>query len=326
MSRVVVSVSIAAGVGIAACAALVLATGIVEAGSILRVPGPLEMTANARNPVPEPATRAATRIPETVSKTDNRLPAAEAKTVKLVPKAARAGKRVPVLVELFTSEGCSSCPAADRVLEQLQAAQPVSNATVVPLSEHVDYWNYIGWTDPFSSSAFSDRQRGYARSLRLDSIYTPQMIVDGRTEFVGSDKPRAEAAIARAAAAAHAHVRLRPLTTGNSVSVQVTVDGIPAVRNGDAVDIVLAVTEDNLRSHVSRGENSGRDLPHVAVVRQLRSVGTATSGKTFTTNAVLPLDSRWKRRDLSVAAFVQERDDRRVLGAALESLDPDRHK
>src|SRR5579871_3134619 len=109
------------------------------------------------------------------------------------------GKRTPVVVELFTSEGCSSCPPADAVLARLKHDQPVEGAEVIALSEHVDYWNYIGWSDPFSSHDFSARQSGYARAFRLNEVYTPQAVIDGRAEILGSDQGRAEEEIARAA-------------------------------------------------------------------------------------------------------------------------------
>jgi hypothetical protein len=95
-----------------------------------------------------------------------------------------------VLVQLFTSEGCSSCPPADALLAEFAKASPIDGATIVPMSLHVDYWNHLGWRDPFSSKQFSDYQRDYQKALRAQNIYTPQMIVDGQAEFVGSDATR----------------------------------------------------------------------------------------------------------------------------------------
>src|SRR5499427_8004033 len=119
------------------------------------------------------------------------------------------GVRSPVIVELFTSEGCSSCPPADEVLAQLQQTQPIAGAEVIALSEHVDYWNYIGWSDPFSSSSFSARQQTYAQAFgQQDRVYTPQMIVDGQTEFNGSAMNKAREEIAKAARSPKADVRI----------------------------------------------------------------------------------------------------------------------
>src|SRR5215213_894825 len=118
------------------------------------------------------------------------------------------GDRAPVLVELFTSEGCSSCPPADALLETLDRTQPVAGAETIVLSEHVDYWNQIGWTDPFSSEQFSQRQQAYAKRLRIDGAYTPQMVVDGTAEFVGSDRKVGLAAIGKAAGIPKAVVRI----------------------------------------------------------------------------------------------------------------------
>jgi hypothetical protein len=229
--------------------------------------------------------------------------------------------RVPVVVELFTSEGCSSCPSADQVLADLQKSQPVANALIIPLSEHVDYWNYIGWADPFSNASFSERQRNYARALRLESIYTPQMIVNGRTEFVGSDRSRAESAIEQATGVAHASVEVKPVSTSEATtSVQVHIDNIPASGRGDSPEVMLAITEDNLQSNVRRGENSGRRLAHTAVVRQLRSIGTAIPGRTFSANTAVTIDRGWKRGDLNAVVFVQEKSSRKVIGAGIAPL------
>src|SRR5215470_15527324 len=129
----------------------------------------------------------------------------------------------PVLVELFTSEGCSDCPAADRLLEQLDQSQPVPGAQIIVLSEHVDYWDRLGWKDPFSAHFFSERQEEYARRFRLDSVYTPQMVVDGEAEFVGSNGRQALAAVGAAARTKKAAVRLTH-RSGNLVRVEV--DGL----------------------------------------------------------------------------------------------------
>src|ERR1700722_8770536 len=116
-----------------------------------------------------------------------------------VPLAIAADRPVPVIVELFTSEGCSSCPAADRLLSRLEQTQPVAGAQVVAIEEHVDYWNQLGWTDPFSSPQFRARQNDYAVAFKAKDIFTPQMVVNGQSVFVGSDMNRAYHEIGAAA-------------------------------------------------------------------------------------------------------------------------------
>jgi hypothetical protein len=238
-----------------------------------------------------------------------------------------AGDRSPVIVELFTSEGCSSCPPADAVLAQLQQTQPVAGAEVIALSEHVDYWNYIGWTDPFSSSAFSARQETYARAFgQQDQIYTPQMIVDGQTEFNGNAMNKAREAIAKAAGSPKADVRIvipetKTQKDNQKVRLNVSVKNVPPVNRGDVAEVILAVTEDNLSSNVSRGENSGRKLAHTAVVREMRSLGRVDqAAKAFDSETAMAIAKGWKRDDLRVVVFVQERAHRSVLGAAVLNL------
>lgn len=193
-----------------------------------------------------------------------------------------AGTRSPVLVELFTSEGCSSCPPADELLTRLDQMQPVPGVKVIALSQHVDYWNRLGWADPYSSAEFSRRQSEYAEAFRIDGNYTPQMVVDGQAEFVGSNMSKARNAIIKAAQSAKATVQITRV--GNSseaktvtVPLQVRIESLPPVSSGDTVEVLLAITEDNLRSNVLRGENGGRLLKHTAVVRRLSVIGKISS-------------------------------------------------
>ena len=244
------------------------------------------------------------------------------------PALERAdGVRSPVIVELFTSEGCSSCPPADAVLARLQQTQPVAGAEVIALSEHVDYWNYIGWSDPFSSAAFSARQETYARALgQQDRVYTPQIIVDGQTEFNGSAMNKAIEAIAKAARSPKADVRIVIPETkiqkdNQEIRFNVSVKNVPPVDRGDVAEVILALTEDKLSSNVTRGENSGRKLAHTAVVREMRALGRVDPAtKTFDSEKTMVIADGWKRDDLRVVVFVQERAQRRVLGAAVLNL------
>lgn len=225
-----------------------------------------------------------------------------------------------VLVELFTSEGCSSCPPADKLLTELDESQPVNGAQVIALSEHVDYWNRLGWRDPYSSAQFTERQTDYSRTLHVEDIYTPQMIVDGRTEFVGNQRPAALEAIARAAQLPKARIDATvKSSTPNSATLSIQAGDVPEVSRGDKADVILAITESGLMSNVARGENAGRRLTHSAVTRRMVKLGTI-EGKDFSAEHVVHLDSVWKRARLRAVVFVQERGSRRILGAAAIKL------
>jgi hypothetical protein len=214
----------------------------------------------------------------------------------------------PVIVELFTSEGCSSCPPADLLLSHLQKAQPAPGAQVIPLSEHVDYWNQLGWTDLFSSPGFSERQRQYATVLQGDGVYTPQMVVDGAAGFVGSDSQKALRAIAEAAKTQKAGVSLS--CGGNPSSLIVRIDSVP----GDS-DVVLAITENGLQSNVTRGENRGRVMAHAGVTRNLSIIGRAKKQQPFSAEPKIVIEKGWRRENLSAVVFLQNRASRRILGA-----------
>lgn len=231
--------------------------------------------------------------------------------------------RTPVIVELFTSEGCSSCPPADEVLAKLDKTQPVQGAEIIALGEHVDYWNKLGWIDPFSSAAFSKRQSEYADAFGSNSVYTPQMIVDGHDQFAGGNMNKALEVIAGATQAPKANIQLLASegSNGKEFSVSVHVRDLPPLTAGDTADVLLAVTENNLRTQVPRGENGGRALRHNAVTRQLATLGQINSdANTFAAQPVISLVSGWNIDNLRAVVFVQERASRRILGAAAIGL------
>jgi hypothetical protein len=231
-------------------------------------------------------------------------------TVLAFASAAVAEDRVPVLVELFTSEGCSSCPPADELLAKLSHDQPVEGATIVPLSFHVDYWNRLGWVDRFSSPQCTQRQREYDEALKSQT-YTPQMIVDGRDELVGSDDGRAEQSIADAARKSKGRIEIHAKPADDDqVEVQLA---IPALANATTGRVLLAVTEDDLHSDVRRGENSGRKMTHCAVVRNLQVVTELKSPQKTQATTTLQLHKDWQRGKLHFVAFVQDMSSGQIL-------------
>jgi hypothetical protein len=215
----------------------------------------------------------------------------------LLAAAASAQTAAPVLVELFTSEGCSDCPPADRLLAHL-------DAQAIVLSEHVDYWNHLGWKDPFSAALFSRRQETYCAQLAPKGPYTPQMVVDGETEFVGSDAGRAAAAVAKAAKRPKAEIKLNRTAAG----LEIEVTAAPS-----SGDVWMAAADDRDASDVAAGENRGRRLEHVAVVRSLRKLGSVKRGGSFTHLLELPTVGTPQR----VVIFVQDGGQGRITGAAL---------
>jgi hypothetical protein len=242
------------------------------------------------------------------------------RTQSQLPLSTPSVERTPVVVELFTSEGCSSCPPADALLAQLAEQQVSGNIQLIALEEHVDYWNEQGWVDPFSSRDWTWRQRDYSGVLGNGNPYTPQMVVDGTAEFVGSHTQKARQAILEAAGKTKTPVTLS-LSNANetgSGSFHVQVGKLQGAAKHDSAEVWLAITETGLHSAVKRGENAGKDLQHAAVVRSMRKIGEAKAdgGFSFTGDATLPLRSGWKRENLRAVLFVQERKSRRIVGAA----------
>lgn len=232
----------------------------------------------------------------------------------LAAGTARAGEAMPVLVELYTSQGCSSCPPADALLKELLERQPVAGARIVPLSLHVDYWNRLGWRDPWSDEVFGARQMMYADAE--GRRYTPQMVVDGSRQFLGSSRTKARQAIAEAGRRPKARLELgADRLGGDRLRVEVSGEGI-APGDGEVL-VHLALTRSSAGNEVRRGENAGRKLDHVAVVRELRTLGAVRSGSFAGETSLSLKGPRGGRR---LVAFAQESGGRRRV-LALGTLD-----
>lgn len=205
----------------------------------------------------------------------------------------------PLVLELFTSQGCSSCPPADRVLSELGAAGALAGRPVIPLAFHVDYWNDLGWADPFSSAEWSARQQRYAGALGEDGVYTPQLVIAGRAHVIGSDRRK----IAARAATVPSTRALTAAAAWHPRAVTVTT----AERLGGA-ELWAVIWQDGLATEVVRGENRGEALRNDRVVRRLVKLDRDGS-------ATIPLDPSWKT--VGGAVLAQRPGDRAILGAGL---------
>ena len=214
-----------------------------------------------------------------------------------------------MVVELFSSEGCSSCPPADAWLGALDRGQTVDGVAVIALEEHVDYWDRLGWRDPFAQPQFGERQAAYSRVLPDRRVFTPEIVVDGRAVVDSGDPDQA----ARALSAAALEVRARVSLYRQDGRVTIDVSGIPG-GDDDVAEVWLAVTESGLTSDVAQGENAGRRLVHAPVVRMLRRLGAAQDSA-FHVETAVALDPSWAPRALRFVAFVQRARSRRILGA-----------
>jgi hypothetical protein len=206
----------------------------------------------------------------------------------------------PVVVELFTSQGCSSCPPADALIHEI-ANDPAMRGRVIPLAFHVDYWDSLGWRDPFSSAEWTQRQTRYARTMHLNSAYTPQAVVNGTREFVGSNRAAMSAALEKSSnEKPRADITLTARREGNSLIANIHAS-VPATD-----DLILAIVEDGVTTKVEHGENAGRKLTNDAIVRKLVQVKPGES--------TVRLDPAW--RSLSATAFVQDRATLAIGAAA----------
>jgi hypothetical protein len=225
--------------------------------------------------------------------------------------------RTPVLVELFTSEGCSSCPPADKFLQKLDG-QPIQGAEIIVLSEHVDYWNHIGWKDPYSAGFYSQRQSAYANRFGLGSVYTPQMVVDGTSEFVGSNSGLADKAFQKALRVRKLPVHLSSISAdaSNTLHAHLETGALDASFGSRGAEVYVAIALNRAESQVSAGENAGHRLEHVSVVKSLTKVGALKPGQALEQDIQLKLGLGPDARGLRLIAFVQEPQQGRVLGAA----------
>jgi len=216
-----------------------------------------------------------------------------------------------VLLELFTSEGCSSCPPADRLLESLDR-QPVGNAEIIVLSEHVDYWNYLGWRDPYSSAFFSDRQHTYSERLAA-AVYTPQLVIDGQFQVVGSDQAEVMRTIRRAAGNAKIPISIQATRAGSGGTIHVEANG-----GGAKADLYIALAGDQARSQVLRGENGGHVLTHVAVARSITRIGKWEGSGAATRDVAISAKQLGGGApgETRVIAILQDPASGRILGAA----------
>jgi hypothetical protein len=229
----------------------------------------------------------------------------------------------PVLIELFTSEGCSSCPPADVLLKKLDASQPIPGAQLIVLSEHVTYWDQDGWKDPNSSSSLTERQNSYEEALGEKTPYTPQLIVDG-THIVRAGNPKQiEDTLQKAASIPKVPVRIANVTvdaaTPSLLRAHIETDTNSEKHNAD---VCVAVALDHVESQVLRGENGGRHLIHVAVVQDIVKIGKLPKGQSFAQDVQLKLKPGTDLKNLRLIGLVQESGPGKVLGAAVRKPTP----
>jgi hypothetical protein len=223
-----------------------------------------------------------------------------------------------VLVELFTSEGCSSCPPADALLKLVNGSQTNGGQLVVGVSEHVTYWNSLGWADPYSSPAYTERQNAYSERFHLEGPYTPQMVINGAEQIVGSDHAALLHAVEKEdAESPRMSLRIVSISVAaNTLTVNLTASGdVPK----QGADLMAVLADDSDRSNVLRGENSGRLLAHVAVARSITRVAKVKTAGDLTVQIPIP-DSFQATPGHHLILFAQTPGNGRVLGTDTKPL------
>lgn len=222
-------------------------------------------------------------------------------------KPKHSDKPGPVVLELFTSQGCSSCPPADRLLSKLGS----EDTRVIPLAYHVDYWNYLGWRDPFSSAQWSNRQRLYAQTMQSSQVYTPQLVINGTDQLVGSSESNVRAEIERQLDRGNrGTVSIEEMTrNGNELTVKLHAQ----LDHGNA-DLVVALFENGITTAVKNGENANRNLTNDFIVRwESRAAEVRGAANASVT---IPIANEWQH--LGVAAFLQDPKTLQIYGSAVK--------
>lgn len=239
----------------------------------------------------------------------------------LVPaRGQNAHPATPVLVELFTSEGCSDCPPADDLLARLDREQPIRGVQVIALSEHVTYWNHQGWRDPYSSLSMDQRQNQYEQQFRLDSSYTPQAVIDGTQQMVGSDTKH----LVRAVMSEAAHPT-QPLAITQATLENGYVRFVLRTPGSRSYRLFAAVAQDVTHAEVTRGENAGRTLHHVAVARHIKQFGSNFGDGRELRVSTGNLDRQQGAGAVRLVVFLENPRTGRVVGAAEQGLATPEH-
>jgi Uncharacterized secreted protein len=236
-----------------------------------------------------------------------------------LPKHVEANEREhesakeAIVVELFTSEGCSSCPPADVLLQQIEGKQTEAGLHIIGISEHVTYWNHMGWSDPFSAEIYTQRQAEYAKRFQLESVYTPQMVIDGEEQIVGNDNTGLKRALERKRGPQSAALQINAVSlSGKLLTVDYSFRG--NIPRGSA-EIVAVIADNTDRSSVSRGENSGRVLTHVSVARSMNRFAATSSAETQRLQIPVPQSGTVSAQGQHLILFAQLKGQGQVLGA-----------
>ncbi len=224
---------------------------------------------------------------------------------------AASNRRAPVVVELFTSQGCSSCPPADQLLSNL-AKSDKSGPEIIVVSEHVDYWNHLGWKDPFSAKFFTERQNAYARVFNQNCLYTPEMVVDGKEGFGGTDSRAAAGAIASRANEPKLKIPLSAVIDASGKSLIITFTKDLSV--GRDEQLVVFLTQNNLTVPVRSGENSGRILSHTGVARAVKTLDKPVE------QLSLPIPQSAGILSIKVVALRQNTKSMAITGAGVTAV------